>query len=97
MTTEQANERLVADLEAVVEDTEEYMRVTEGYGGEGDNELRNRLAATVESIKASCHRLEEGTVATVKATNRCIHEHPYETIGVAFGLGLLIGVLVGRR
>jgi ElaB/YqjD/DUF883 family membrane-anchored ribosome-binding protein len=26
-----------------------------------------------------------------------IRDHPYESIGVAFGLGLLIGVLVARK
>ncbi len=97
MTTVEANERLIADLEAVVEDTEEYMRAIEGHGGEKADELRSRLAATLESVKAGCQKLEQKTVATMKATNRCIHEHPYETIGVAFGLGVLIGVLVGRK
>lgn len=97
MTTEQANEMLIADLESVVEDTEEFMRAIEGHAGERANELRNRLSATLESVKATCQRLEQKTVATMKATNRCIQEHPYETIGLAFGLGLLIGVLVGRK
>ncbi len=45
----------------------------------------------------TCLKLEETTAAAAKATDRCIREHPYETIGVGFGLGVLIGVLVSRR
>jgi len=33
----------------------------------------------------------------MKATDRVVREHPYQSIGVAFGVGLLIGVLINRR
>jgi ElaB/YqjD/DUF883 family membrane-anchored ribosome-binding protein len=97
MTTAEANERLVSDLKAVVRDAEELMKATAGQVGEKLTEVRGRLAAALEAAKGTCHTLEEKTVAAAKATDRCIREHPYESIGVAFGLGLLIGVLVGRR
>jgi ElaB/YqjD/DUF883 family membrane-anchored ribosome-binding protein len=42
-------------------------------------------------------RVQESTVAGAKATDRAIREHPYESLGVAFGLGVLIGVLIARR
>jgi len=51
----------------------------------------------IESAKATCHRLEDKTVAAVKVTDRTIRDHPYESIGIAFGVGLLVGVLVGRK
>ena len=97
MTTAEANERLVSDLKAVVRDAEDLLKATAGQAGEKLSEVRSRLAAGLESAKATCHGLEEKTVAAAKATDRCIREHPYESIGVAFGVGLLIGVLVRRR
>jgi len=97
MTMEQANERLAGDLKAVVRDAEELMKVTAGHAGEKISEVRNRLAAALESAKATCQRLEEKTIAAAKATDRTIREHPYESIGIAFGLGLLVGVLVARK
>jgi len=36
-------------------------------------------------------------VTGAKATDKVIREHPYESIGVAFGVGLLIGVLATRK
>ena len=97
MTTEQTNKRVAGDLKAVVRDAEELMKATAGPAGEKVGEARGRLAAAVEAARATCLKLEETTAAAAKATDRCIREHPYETIGVAFGLGLLIGVLVSRK
>ena len=97
MTTEEANRRLASDLKAVVRDAEELMKATAGQAGEKVTEMRTRLAAALESAKATCHRLEERTVAAAKATDRTIREHPYESIGIAFGVGLLVGVLVARK
>ena len=97
MTTEQANAGLASDLKAVVRDAEELMKATAGQAGEKVTELRSRLAAALESAKATCHRLEEKTVVAAKVTDRTIREHPYESIGIAFGVGLLVGVLVGRK
>ena len=97
MTTTENNPRIKRGLGAVVEDGEEQLNATEGHGSERVKELRARLSAAVDATKEAAQRLEEKTVAAAKATDRCIREHPYETIGVAFGLGLLIGVLATRR
>jgi ElaB/YqjD/DUF883 family membrane-anchored ribosome-binding protein len=97
MNTEQANERLTKDLKSLAHDAEELMKATAGQAGEKVSELRSRLAAALESAKATCQRLEERTVAAAKATDQTIRAHPYESIGIAFGLGLLVGVLVARK
>ena len=65
-----------------------------------DNEktnIRAKLESAIEKAKDICERLEEKTVAAAKVTDRTIREHPYESIGIAFGVGLLVGVLVGRK
>ena len=51
----------------------------------------------IDELKVALERAEEKAVERAKAADRVIREHPYQTIGVAFGLGLLIGVLVSRR
>jgi ElaB/YqjD/DUF883 family membrane-anchored ribosome-binding protein len=95
--TKQANEELTSDLKAVVHDAEELIKATAGQAGEKVSAARSRLTAALESAKATCQRLEEKTVAAAKATDKTIRAHPYESIGIAFGLGLLVGVLVARR
>jgi len=60
-------------------------------------ELRERLNSAIESAKVAARHLEEKTVAAAKATDRVIREHPYQTVGIAFGVGILMGILLGRR
>ena len=97
MTAEEANTNLAGDLKNVVRDAEDLMKATVGQTGEKVSEIRARLTAAMESAKVTCRKLEEKTVAAAKATDRTIREHPYESIGIAFGVGLLIGVLVARK
>ena len=94
MTTVEDNQRLASDLKSAMSDAEELMKTT---GGDKGSEVRSRLAAALESAKVTCQRLQEKTAAAAKATDRVIRDHPYESIGVAFGVGLLIGVLVARN
>ena len=61
---------------------------------EQGKEAAGRLKQALDTAKV---RVQEGTVAGAKATDRAIREHPYEALGVAFGLGVLIGVLIARR
>ena len=97
MTNEANMGKLIDDLRILSNDAEAILQATAGQTGDKMQEIRGRLAATLESAKASYRRLEEKTVAGAKAADKTIREHPYESIGPAFGVGLLVGVLVGRR
>jgi len=59
-------------------------------------QVRARLENVMEKAKEVCERLQEQTAAAAKTTDKTIREHPYPALGVAFGLGVLIGVLVSR-
>jgi ElaB/YqjD/DUF883 family membrane-anchored ribosome-binding protein len=51
----------------------------------------------MSELKTMFQRAEEKAVERAKAADRLVRDHPYQTIGLAFGLGLLIGVLVRRK
>jgi ElaB/YqjD/DUF883 family membrane-anchored ribosome-binding protein len=40
---------------------------------------------------------QESTIAGARATDKAIRDYPYSSLGVAFGLGLLIGLLAARK
>jgi ElaB/YqjD/DUF883 family membrane-anchored ribosome-binding protein len=92
-----STEKLVTDLKRVVSDSEELLRESAGAIGDKAQGMRERLSATLESAKATCRKLEDKAIEGAKATDKVIREHPYQSIGVAFGVGLLIGVLVTRK
>jgi ElaB/YqjD/DUF883 family membrane-anchored ribosome-binding protein len=96
-----ARERVLEDLRVLVRDSETLLIATAGDLTEKAQHARARLGAALERAKATCGELHRQTVAAAKAaakkTDVVVRAHPYESIGVAFGLGLLMGVLVGRR
>lgn len=92
-----STDKLVSDLKTVARDTEELLKASAGEVGDKAREARARLTHALERAKDSCERLQEKAVAGAKATDKVIREHPYQTIGIAFGIGVLIGVLVTRK
>ena len=90
-------DRLVTDLKRIVRDSEDLLQSTSGVVGEKAQELRDRLNDTVEAARQTCRKLEEKAIEGAKATDKVIREHPYQSIGLAFGVGVLIGVLVTRK
>jgi ElaB/YqjD/DUF883 family membrane-anchored ribosome-binding protein len=89
--------KLAADLKVVMHDLEEMLKATAGDMSDKGKEMRARLSVSLDRAREACGRLEEKAVAGVKAADKVIREHPYESIGIAFGVGLLIGVLVTRK
>ena len=60
-------------------------------------QIRANLESVIEKAKDVCEQLQNQTAAAAKATDKSIREHPYEALGIVFGLGVLLGVLVSRR
>ena len=89
--------KLVEDFKVVVHDAESLLKATAGELGDKAREARGRLTASLESAKGSFHKLEDKALEGVRVTDRVIREHPYQAVGLAFGAGLLVGVLVTRR
>ena len=89
--------KLTADLKVVLHDLEEMLKATAGDMSDKAREMRARLNVSLASAKEACGRLEEKAAAGVKAADKVIRDHPYESMGIAFGIGLLIGVLVTRK
>ncbi len=94
---EVTKEKLVSDLKTVAHDAEELIKATAGDMGEKAKVARARLAAALERAKATGRDLQEKAVAGARATDQCIRQHPYESIGVAFVLGLVVGLLAKRK
>jgi ElaB/YqjD/DUF883 family membrane-anchored ribosome-binding protein len=58
------------------------------------SQIRATLETAIERAKEACERLQDQTTAAAKAADRTIREKPYQAMGVAFGVGVLVGVLV---
>lgn len=94
---ERSTEKLLEDLRAVVRDGEELLKAGANDLSERGVAARERLAAALEAAKETRRRLEERAVQGARAADRLVREHPYQSVGIAFGIGMLLGVLVNRR
>jgi len=62
------------------------------------SELQAKLESVIEKAKQACERLQDQTAVAARAADRTIRDNPYQAIGVAFGVGVLIGALaMGSR
>src|ERR1017187_4862534 len=107
-TIEQAMEKsmelsdeVIADFTEVVADAEALLKATANQGGEKLAQVRAKAEKSLTVVKARMAEAEVALVAKTKAaskaTDACVHENPGETIGVAASIGLVIGLLIGRR
>lgn len=94
-------QQLIDDFKAVVADAEALLKATAGEGSEALASARARaqesLAAAKESMADAQAALVGKTRAAARATDEYVHVHPWEAISVAAGVGVLIGLLIGRR
>ena len=81
----------------LAEDARNLMTATADVAGEKVGEARKRLAAALERSKEIYGRVREKAVEGAKAADEAVHEHPYQAIGIALGVGAILGYLVSRR
>ena len=85
------------DMGTLAEDARALMAATADVAGEKVVEARKRLAAALESGKEFYGRVRDKTVEKAKAVDETVHEHPYQAMGIALGVGAIIGYLLARR
>ena len=96
-----SKEKLVSDMKVVVSDAEEILRATAGVAGEKIGELRERIADRLRDAKVRIADAEDmlldRTKAAARATDDYVNENPWRAVGIAAGIGLLLGIIIGRR
>ncbi|QEL63588.1 hypothetical protein OTERR_01120 [Oryzomicrobium terrae] len=96
-----SKDKLVSDLKVVVADAEELLKATASQAGEKAAELRSRIQDRLRDAKVRLADAEAALIDTTKAAARAtddfVHDHPWKAVGVAAAVGLVIGVLIGRR
>ena len=100
-TTVVSQEKLVADMKAVIGDAEEMLHATVDQTGEKVAKLRARIQERLHNARVRLADAEavlvEKTRAAARATDAYVHENPWKAVGVAAGVGFLVGFILGRR
>ncbi len=99
--SEVTKQKLINDFKVVVADAEALLKATAGQGGEALAAMRAKVGESLTAAKAKMIETEEALVVKTKAaasaTDEYVHQNPWKAVGVAAGVGLLVGLLIGRR
>lgn len=99
--TEATTQKLIEELRAVVADAEALIGATAGDLGEHAQAARARVADSVakarDGIEDLESQLEARTKLLVQDATRYVRENPWQSIGIAAAVGVVLGVMLGRR
>ena len=97
-TAAQTPKELLNELQTLVIEAEKMMEDSlSEHTEDAVNALRTRFAAAQERLGDLYDGAKKRVVAGAKCTDETIRANPYQSLAIAAGVGLLIGVLLGRR
>jgi ElaB/YqjD/DUF883 family membrane-anchored ribosome-binding protein len=100
-STEQSRTKLVDEFSAVVSEAEDMLKRAANETGEKAKDLRSQVEAKLLTAKLRLQELQGQAVdrakETARATDDFVHDHPWQAIGVAAAVGVVVGLLMNRR
>ena len=97
MTTD----RLVDDLKTVMRDAEALIKATSAQTGEKIQEVRARAEESLRQARERLTIVEKEALQHARevadATEEYVRENPWQSLGLAAGVGLVLGILISRR
>lgn len=100
-TEKVTTDKLFSDLQTVIEDAEALLQATASQTGEKIEAVRLRAKASVTQARARLSEFQAKTAdqarQAAESADKYVHEKPWQAVGIAAGIGLLLGVLINRR
>ena len=101
MATKVTTEKLMDDLQTVVRDAEALLQATAAQTGEKIEGVRARAMESVQKARQRLAAVEKEALHEVReaaaSADNYVHKNPWQAVGMAAGVGLLLGLLIGRR
>lgn len=97
-TTNTNRDRLVSDLKNLVADAEELLKETASQAGDKIGVARQKIEQSLIEGKKALADAEKNLVAkskeAVDVADDYVRENPWSAVGIAAGVGLVIGLLI---
>lgn len=101
MRTTVSADQLLDDLHAVIRNAEGLLKATAAQTGEKIEEARARAEESVRQAKARLAEVEDEALRRAQAVaddaDRYVRSNPWQAVGIAAGIGLVLGLLISRR
>jgi ElaB/YqjD/DUF883 family membrane-anchored ribosome-binding protein len=97
-TNDKTPAEMIEDLRTIIAEAEKMLADSAASGvDEAAAALRQRLNSARERLSELYAGARDKVVAGARYTDTAIRENPYQSLAVALGLGLVAGILLGRR
>ena len=94
---DQIKDQAFSDLQALIEESDKLLKESAALVGEEAETLRAQLSLKLKQAAESVSSVRERTKPVVEATEIYIGGHPWQTVAISAGFGLVVGLLLGRR
>jgi ElaB/YqjD/DUF883 family membrane-anchored ribosome-binding protein len=101
MSNEATTDQLMSDLKTVMNDAEALLKATSAQTGDRIQEVRARAEESLRMARERMTQVEQDALKAARemaeATEEYVRDNPWQAVGVAAGVGLLVGLILGRR
>ena len=94
---EQIKDQAFSELQSLIEESEKLLKSSASLVGEEAETLRGQIALKLQQARDSVTNVRNRTLPAVEATETYIGGHPWQTVAVSAGFGLVVGMLLARR
>ena len=94
---DQIKDQAFSELQLLIAESEKLLKDSASLVGEEGETLRAQVGLKLKQALDSVSNVRERTKPVVDATENYIGGHPWQTVAVSAGFGLVVGLLLGRR
>lgn len=89
------------DLQQLVADTKELLGSTADVSDKAAKAARTQVEESLKTVQSQVESgfsvAEEKIKEQVHVLDQHVQDNPYKTIGISFGVGILLGIIIGRK
>lgn len=96
-SADQIKDQAFSDLQSLIEESEKLLKDSAALVGEDAETLKAQLSLKLNQALEAVTSVRERARPAVEATETYIGGHPWQTVAISAGFGLVVGLLLGRR
>ena len=94
---DQIKDQAFSELQELIAESDKLLKDSASLVGEEGETLRAQVGLKLKQALDSVSNVRERSKPVVDATENYIGGHPCQTVAISAGVGLVVGLLLGRR